>query len=107
MYVAGFDLGDLLRCARCDDLAARSAAFGTEIDDPVRRLDHVEVVLDHDDRIALVDESVDDLQQLANVVEVKARRGLVEDVERSAGGAFGQLLGEFDALCFAAGERCR
>ena len=33
-------------------VAAARAALGTEIDDPVRRLDHVEVVLDHEHRVA-------------------------------------------------------
>src|SRR2546426_817009 len=37
-------LGDLLRGPRGDDLAAARATFRSEIDDPVRRLDHVKVV---------------------------------------------------------------
>ena len=52
---------DCAACATCfrragrDDAAAAIAAFGTEVDDPVGGLDHVEVVLDHDDRVAVVD----------------------------------------------------
>src|SRR5688500_18203225 len=49
-------LGHLLRRARRDQLAARLAAPGPEVDHPVGLLDHVEVVLDHDDRVAGVDE---------------------------------------------------
>ena len=43
---------DLRRRAGADDLAARLAALGPEVDDPVRGADHVEVVLDHDHRVA-------------------------------------------------------
>ena len=35
---------------------------------------------------------------------MQAGGGFVEDVERSAGVAFGEFQGEFDALGFAAGE---
>jgi len=36
----------------------------------------------------------EDAQQLLDVVEVEAGRGLVEDVERAARGALGELAGE-------------
>ena len=45
--------------------AAAGAPFGAEVDDPVGGLDHVEVVLDDDDRVALRGEAVQHLQQLA------------------------------------------
>src|SRR6187549_2462295 len=48
----------LLRCARGDHLAAAGSALGPEVDDPVGALDDVEVVLDHDHRVALLDETV-------------------------------------------------
>ena len=64
-------------------------------------------MLDHDDRVAAVDQAVQQVQQLGDVVEVQAGRRLVEDVERPAGGALGQLPGELHALRFAAGERRR
>ena len=64
-----------------DDPAAAGAAFGAEVDDPVGRLDDVEVVLDHDHRVAQRREPVEDFEELADVVEVEAGRRLVEDVE--------------------------
>ena len=77
--------GDLLGRPLGDDPAAAGAALGAEVDDPVGRLDHVEVVLDHDDRVARRGEAVQHLEQLADVVEVQPGRRLVEDVERLAG----------------------
>src|SRR5437868_1836863 len=40
---------DLLRRTDGDNGAAAVAPFGSEIDHPVRGLDHVEIVFDHDD----------------------------------------------------------
>src|SRR5687768_2684127 len=74
-----------LRRSRDDDLPARVAPLRAEVDDPVRRLHDVEVVLDHDDGVALRDESLEDVQELADVLEVQARRRLVEDVKGEIG----------------------
>jgi hypothetical protein len=57
------------------------APFGAEVDDVVDRLDHVEVVFDHHHRVAGVDQTLQHLQQLADVLEVEPGGGLVEDVE--------------------------
>ena len=105
--VAFLDLGDILGRAGRDDAPAAVAAFGAEVDDPVGGLDDVEVVLDDDDGVARVDQLVQHFEELCDVVEVEAGGGLVEDVERAAGGALGEFLGELDALGFAAGERRR
>ena len=85
--VAPLHLDHVLGRAGGDDLAAAVAAFGAEVDDPVGGLDDVEIVLDDDDRVALVDQLVQHLEQLGDVVEVEAGGRLVEDVERAAGGA--------------------
>ena len=77
--------GDFLRRAARHDPAAAGAAFGAEVDDPVGRLDDVEIVLDHQHRVAGVDEVVQHLQQQLDVGEVQAGRRLVEQVERAAG----------------------
>ena len=87
-----------------DDSAAAVAALRSQVDDPVRGLDHIEVVLDDDDRIALVAQSVQHVQQLTNVLEVQSRGGLVENVKRLASVALGKFARQFDALSLAAGK---
>ena len=87
--------------------AALLAALGAHVDDPVGGLDDVEVVLDDDDRVALVDEAVQDVEQALDVGEVQAGRRLVEDVERAPGGDLRQLGRELDALRLAARQRRR
>src|SRR6185295_1047100 len=79
-------------------------ALGPEVDYPVGGLDHVEVVLDDQHRVAGVAQAVQDVQQHLDVVEVQAGGGLVEDVERAAGVALGELERKLDALRFAARE---
>src|SRR5438128_130408 len=46
---------NFFRRALRNDAAAGRSTLGPEIDHVVRRFDHVEVVLDDDDRVALVD----------------------------------------------------
>ena len=98
-------LDDLLRRAAGDDVAAFGAGFGAEVDDPVGRFDHVEVVFDDDDRVAVVDEAVEHVEQLGEVVEMQAGGRFVEQVERLAGIGPRELGRQLDALGLAAGER--
>ena len=97
----------VFRRALRDDLAAADAGLRAEVDDPVGRLDDVEIVLDDDDRVAEIDQAVQHVEQLADVVEVQAGRRFVEQVERLAGAGPGQFGGELHALGLAAGQRRR
>src|SRR5690554_2926068 len=99
--------GDVLRRALGDDVAAAQAAVGPEVDDPVGGLDHVDVVLDHDEGVAAVHEPVQDVEELPGVLEVEARGGLVQDVDRLPGRAPAELGGELHALRLPARERGR
>jgi hypothetical protein len=64
-------------------------------------------VLDHEHRVAGVDEPLQHLEQLLDVGEVQAGGRLVEDVERAPGATLRQLGRELDALRLAARERRR
>ena len=85
-----------------DDLAAAIAAFGADIDDPVGGFDHIKVVLDHDHSVAALDQLLQHLKQLAHIFKMQACCRLIQDIERAARGALGELLGELDALRLAA-----
>ena len=56
--------GNLFGGAGGDDSAAAISAFGTHVDQPVGSLDDVEVVLDHQDRVAGGDQAIEDGDQL-------------------------------------------
>ena len=67
----------------------------------VRHLDHVQIVLNHDHRIALVDQFSEHVAQHADILEMQAGRRLVEYIERPARIAFGQFGRPLDPLALA------
>jgi ABC-type Mn2+/Zn2+ transport system ATPase subunit len=71
------------RRALRDHASAAVAAFGAEVDDPVGVAHDVEVVLDHDDRVAGVDESVQHMYELLDVGHVQADGGFVQYAGRN------------------------
>src|SRR5437899_9037622 len=103
--VGFFGAGDEFGRALRDDAAAAFAALGAKVDDPVGLLDDVEMVLDDEHGVAEINEALQHVEELANVIEVQAGGGFVENVERAAGLAFGKFAGQLDALGFTAGER--
>ena len=105
---------DLFRRAGNQQPSAAVAAFGAQVDDPVRRADHVEVVLDDEQRVPRVEQALERAEQLRDVVEVQAGGRLVEQEQRRrrvrAGPPCGWLhVGkvprELQPLGFAAGQR--
>ncbi len=100
--VRGFDLGHVARSSGGHDAPAAGASFGPEIDDPIGRFDHVEIVLDHDHGVAGVDKVVQHFEQQADVGKVQAGGRLVEQIERAAGALLYQLASELDPLGLAA-----
>src|SRR5450830_1585893 len=96
--------GDLLGCAGRDDAPTLVTPLGTQVDDPVGILDDLQVVLDDNDRVALVGQLLKDAHELFDVGEVQAGRRLVEDVQRLAGGPLTQFGRQLDALGLATRE---
>src|SRR5689334_17792746 len=90
--------GDGAGRAKGDDAAAGFAPFGAEVDEPVGGGDHVEVVLDDDDRVPQVGQPVEDDEQARDIGEMEAGGRLVEDVEGPAGCDSAELGGELHAL---------
>ena len=85
-----------------DDPAAVVAGAGAEVDDPVGVRHDRLVVLDDDDRLAGVDEPVEQAEQLLDVGEVQAGGRLVEDVDAALLPQVGRQL---EPLPLAAGQR--
>ena len=83
--------------------APRLARSGPDVDDQVGRADDRQVVLDDDDGVARVAEPLDDRDQPADVVRVKADGRLVEHVER-VDQPRAERGGQRHALGLAAGE---
>ena len=93
---------EVRRCALEDDPAAVVAGPGPEVDDPVGVRHDRLVVLDDDDRLAGVDEPVQQAEQLLDVGEVQAGGRLVEHVDPAL---LSHVGGELEPLPLAAGQR--
>lgn len=82
--VAHVAFGNLLWRAGHEDGSTVATAFGPHVDDVVGQFNHVEVMLNDNDRVASVNKALQHLHQDSDVLEVKSCGGLIEDVERSA-----------------------
>jgi len=70
--------GHVFRSSRCYDLTALVSALGTQVDDPVGRLDDLQIVLDYEDGVAGIGQAVQDVQELSDVMEVQSGGRLVQ-----------------------------
>ena len=78
--VALLDLRHLARRALSHYTTACRTTLGTYINQMVGNLDHVQIMLDYNRRIASIDQLRNHLQQLLHVLEMEACRRLVEDL---------------------------
>src|SRR5205085_5437491 len=99
--------GDVLGCSRRHYQPATLSTLGPEINDPIGGLDHVEVVLDYQHRVSTIDQSVQHVEQHADVLEMETSRRLVQYIEAATGIALGKLRRQLDALRLAARQRRR
>src|ERR1043166_7063076 len=109
-----FVAGDGFRRAFRNDSSAALAAFGAEINEPIGFGDQVEVMFDHDDGMAGINEPLQNLDQAFHVRHVQSDWRFFEDEEVAFLGAAevarvlfqaGEKMGdELDALGFAAAE---
>ena len=105
MIEAGI-LAQLVDRAHGHDFAAAHAGAGPQVDDVIRAADGVLVVLDHHQRVAMLRELGQRVEQHLVVARMQADGGLVQHVAHALQvGA--ELRGEADALRFAARERGR
>ena len=102
--IRAFARRHFLGCTRTNDRTAAVAALGSEVDDVVGCLDHVEIMLDDKHGIAVFAKAVQDRQQLCHVVGMKPRRRLVENIDGLARTALGKLGRKLDSLRFTAGK---
>ena len=72
--------GDLFRRACSNDLPTASATLRAQIDQPVGRLDDVQIMFDDDQRVALIAQPMDHFQQQVDVVKMQPCSGFVQNV---------------------------
>ena len=82
----------------------RVARFRAEIDQPVRALDHFEIVLDDEQRVALLDQSAKDAQEQRHVIQVQSCRRLIKNEQRFFLALVDQPLDKLETLRFASAQ---
>ena len=97
-------LSHLLGGTAGDNLSSTPSTLGSHVDDVVGTLDDVKVVLDDDDGVALIDETVEHTQQHLDILEVETCGRLIEDIEGLARVLLGEFARQFHALALAALE---
>ena len=78
-YIA---LSDLLRRSPGNHRAALVTAFRPDINQIIRRLNHIQVMFNDNDRIAAVRQSAQNLDQLMDIGKMQSRRRLIQNVDR-------------------------
>ena len=63
MTLAGF-------FATCDDLTTASATFRTQINNPIRRFNNIQIVLNGHQGISLIAQAMYDFQQESDIVKM-------------------------------------
>ena len=76
---------DLQPSSLGDNFAPVDTGSRAEIDDVIGGLDDLQIVLDHDYRVALLDQGLQHFQKLADIIEVQAGGRLVQNIDGLAG----------------------
>ena len=97
----------LFRGAGCHNAAAASAAFRSQVNDIVGALDHIQIVLNNDHRIARVHQFVQHLDKTVHIGHMQTGGGFVQNIHGLPGSAACQFVGQLHPLGFTARQRCR
>ena len=73
-------LTDLFGCSDCDQLTAPISAFRTEVNDVICNFDDIQVVFNDDDRIAAIDQPLENFDQFMHICGMQAYGGFVQHI---------------------------
>ncbi|MNL47401.1 hypothetical protein D3C87_1701900 [compost metagenome] len=77
-----------LRRAFGDNAAAFRTTFRAYVDDMVGHLDHVEVMLDDEDRISFFNQFIQNIEQMADILKMQPGGRFVKNIQGFAGISF-------------------
>ena len=88
-----------------NDLTATDSSFRTHVDHPVRCLDDIKIVLNQDDRVPNIHQTLNHFQQFVQIFKVQTGRGLVQQVQRTPGVRPRKFRGQLDPLGLTSRKR--
>ena len=101
-----FAFGNLLGSSRSDNATAVYARIRAKVNNPVRALDHIEVVFNHHDAVAETTQAIQAFEQSADIFKMEARRRFIEQVKRLARPRAAQFRSNLHTLRFATTQSC-
>ena len=108
----GFGTGrNVFRCSGNNEFATIHTGIRPEVDDPVGALHNVEIVFNDDEAVALIDQTLKQLNQQGNVIKMQACGGFIQQKQSRLRirlllfRAFDQMTYQLQSLGFASGER--
>ena len=75
---------NIIRRSAKNKLAALIPAIRAKVDQIIRAFDDVEIMFNDQDRIAPIDQPLQDLKQFVDIGKMKSRRRFIKDIERPA-----------------------
>src|SRR6266849_1466427 len=99
--------GHLLGGPRRYDLSALVASLGSQIDQPIRRLDDVQIMFNDQKRSTALQQLAERAEEFRDVIEMQTRGRFVENVEDALIVCAAEMRGQLQTLRFSARERCR
>jgi len=75
----GFD--DIFRLALNHDFASLLSSLQAQINDIIGAFDHIQVVLDDDNRVALIDQFLKATEEYGDIIGMKTYGGFVIEIE--------------------------
>ena len=96
----------LFRCSLCYDRTTVGTALRSDINNIIRRHDHIQIMLDHNDRITAFCQALQNIDQLMNICKMQTGRRFIQNIYRSAGTSFAQLRCQLNSLCLTTGKCC-
>ena len=81
--IGAFCLRDLFRGSCGNQLTAHVAAFRAQIDNVIRGLDHVQIMLDDNHGVACFDESLEHHEQALNISHMQSCSWFIKNVHGS------------------------
>jgi hypothetical protein len=82
-----------------EKLTSRFATKRTDINNPVCVCNHVQIVFDNNNRVASLDESRENIEELLHIDKMKTCRRLIENIEGLIIRSLREIKSELDTLC--------
>ena len=78
--MTGFGLGYIFGAALGNNHAAAVTTLRSHVNNPVSRFNDFQIMLDHHNRIALINQLMQHFHEFGNIVEMQAGRGLIQNI---------------------------